>query len=173
MPVPFGAHFLMLGYPDRSLEEATDAAKAADALGHPLTLTQTLSYCCATVHVFRHEPSAAAAYAERALRICEEQRTRQYHGCALYIIGWALSASGEKEKGLAQIAQGLESYGIGVNRHILLTLQADAQLAIGEPEAALASAASGLKEVEKSEGAPFEAETLAPQGRGIARRRRD
>ena len=81
--------------------------------------------------------------------------------------GWALSASGEKEKGLAQIAQGLESYGIGVNRHILLTLQADAQLAIGEPEAALASAASGLKEVEKLGGASFEAELHRLKGEAL------
>jgi predicted ATPase len=156
----------MLGYPDRSLAELRAAVRSAETLGHPLTLANTLCWA-AFVHILRHEPSAAAAYAERALRICEEQRTRQYHGVALCIIGWALSASGEKEKGLAQIAQGLESYGIGVNRHILLTLQADAQLAIGEPEAALASAASGLKEVEKSEGAPFEAELWRLRGEAL------
>ena len=37
---------------------------------------------------------------------------------------------------------------------MLLTLQADAQLAIGKPEAALASVAVGLKVVEKMGGAP-------------------
>ncbi len=37
---------------------------------------------------------------------------------------------------------------------MLLALQADAQLAIGKPEAALASVAAGLKAVEKMGGAP-------------------
>jgi predicted ATPase len=45
-----------------------------------------------------------------------------------------------------------------VSQHILLALQADAQLAIGKPEAALASVAAGLKAVEKMGGAPLEAE---------------
>jgi hypothetical protein len=54
-----------------------------------------------------------------------------------------------KREGLAQIGQGLDGY-LGVNQHILLALQADAQLASGKPEAALASVAAGLKAVEKT-----------------------
>jgi hypothetical protein len=41
-------------------------------------------------------------------------------------------------------------YGLGVNQHVLLALQADTQLAIGKPVAALASVAAGLKAVEKA-----------------------
>jgi predicted ATPase len=81
--------------------------------------------------------------------------------------GWALSASGESEKGLAQIGQGLDSYGLGGNQHILLALQADAQLASGKPEAALASVAAGLKAVEKMGGAPFEAELHRLRGEAL------
>ena len=105
--------------------------------------------------------------------------------------GWALSASGESEKGLAQIGQGLDSYGLGGNQHMLLALQADAQLASGKPEAALASVAAGLEAVEKAGGAPpleaelhrlrgeallagagtaSEAETAMQQGIDVARR---
>src|SRR6266566_2361174 len=100
----------MLGYPDRSLEELRAAVGSAETLGHPLTLAQTLCYGV-LIHVLRHEPPAASAYAERALRICEEQRISQYHAVALCLNGWALRASGESEKGLAQIAQGVDSYG--------------------------------------------------------------
>jgi tetratricopeptide (TPR) repeat protein len=139
----------MLGYPDRSFEELRAAVKSAETLGHPLTLAQTLCWG-ALVHIFRHEPSAAADYAGRALRICEEQRIQNYHGFALCENGWALGVSGESEKGLAQIGQGLDSYGLGVSQYILLALQADAQLAIGKPEAALESVAAGLKAVEKA-----------------------
>jgi tetratricopeptide (TPR) repeat protein len=131
----------MLGYPDRSLDELRTAVRSAETLGHPLTLAQTLCWA-AFVHIFRHEPPAAADYAERALRICEEHRIAQFHAYALCVNGWALGISGESEKGLAQIGQGLDSYGLGLWQHLLLALQADAQLAIGRPEAALASVAA-------------------------------
>ena len=68
------------------------------------------------------------------MRICEEHHIPQFYAIALCANGWALGVSGEGEKGLAQIAQGVESYGLGALRHVLLALQADAQLAIGKPE---------------------------------------
>ena len=142
----------MLGYPDRSLEELRAAVRSAETLGHPLTLAQALCYA-ALVHICRREPPAAADYAERALRISEEHRIAHHHAFALCENGWALRASGESEKGLAQIGQGLDVFGLGASQHFLLTLQADAQLAIGKPEAALASVAVGLKAVEKMGGA--------------------
>ena len=142
----------MLGYPDRSLDELRAAVRSAETLGHPLTLAQTLCWA-ALVHIFRHEPSAVADCAGRVLRICEEHRIAQYHAYALCENGWALAVSGESGKGLAQIRQGLDSYGLGGSQHMLLALQADAQLAIGKPEAALVSVAAGLKAVEKMGGA--------------------
>jgi tetratricopeptide (TPR) repeat protein len=157
----------MLGYPDRSLDELRAAVRSAETLGHPLTLALALCYG-ALVYIFRHEPSAAADYAERALRICEEHHIRNFHGYALCVNGWALAASGESDKGLAQIAQGVDGYGLGVNQHFLLALQADAQLAIGRPEAALASVAAGLKAVEKmGGGAPLEAELYRLKGEAL------
>jgi ATP/maltotriose-dependent transcriptional regulator MalT len=156
----------MLGYPDRSLEELAAAVRSAETLGHPLTLAQTLCYA-ALVHIYRHEPSAAADHAGRALRICEEQRIAQWHGPALCENGWALGASGEGEKGLAQIGQGLDGYGLGLWQHMLLALQADAQLAIGKPEAALVSVAAGLEMVEKTGGAPLEAELYRLRGEAL------
>jgi tetratricopeptide (TPR) repeat protein len=156
----------MLGHPDRSLDKLRAAVKSAETLGHPFTLAQTLSFV-AFVHILRREPSAAANCAERALRICEEQRIAQWHAFALCVNGWALGASGEREKGLAQIAQGVDSYGLGTFQHMLLALQADAQLAIGKPEAALASAGVGLKVVEKMGGAPLEAELYRLRGEAL------
>jgi adenylate cyclase len=131
-----------------------------------LTLAQTLCYA-AFVHIFRLEPPAAADYAERALRICEEHRIAQYHAVALCTQGWAFGASGGSEKGLAQIGQGVDSYGLGAAQHILLAFQADAQLAVGNPEAALASVAAGLKVVVKTGGAPLEAELHRLRGEAL------
>jgi tetratricopeptide (TPR) repeat protein len=156
----------MLGYPDRSLDELKAAVRSAETLGHPYTLAQTLCWA-AFVHIFHHEPSAAADCAGRALRICDEQRIAHYHAVALCVDGWALGASGESEKGLAQIRAGLDAFGLGVLQHMLLALQADAQLAIGKSEAALASAAAGLKAVEKMGGAPLEAELWRFKGEAL------
>jgi hypothetical protein len=142
----------MLGYPDRSLDELRTAVRSAEALGHPVTLAHTLCFV-ALVHIFRREPSAVADYAGRNLKICEEHHIAQFHAYALCEQGWALGVSGESEKGLAQIGQGVDSSGPGVLQHWLLALQADAQVAIGKPEAALASVAAGLKAVEKTGGA--------------------
>ena len=155
-----------LGYPDRSLDELRAAVRSAETLGHPYTLAQTLCQGAALVHIWRHEPSAAADCAGRALRICEEQRIAQHHGIALCADGWALAAFGESEKGLAQIGQGLDGY-LGTPQHMLLTLQADAQLASGQPEAALASVAAGLQAVEKMGGAALEAELYRLRGEAL------
>jgi tetratricopeptide (TPR) repeat protein len=156
----------MLGYPDRSLDELRAAVRSAETLGHPLTLATTLCWV-ALVHIFRRDPWAVADFAGRALKICEERRIAQYHAYALCADGWAIGASGESEKGLAQIAQGVESYGLGVGQHMMLALQADAQLAIGNPEAALASVAAGLEAVEKTGGAPLEAELHRLKGEAL------
>ncbi len=156
----------VLGYPDRSLDELRAAVRSAETLGHPVSLAQTLCLV-ALVHIFRHEPSAAADYAGRALRICEEQRIAQFHAVALCVDGWALAASGESEKGLARIRAGLDAFGLGASQHMLLALQADAQLAIGKPEAALASVVAGLKAVEKAGGAPLEAELHRLRGEAL------
>jgi predicted ATPase len=156
----------MHGYPDRSLEELRAAVRSAETLGHPYTLAQTLCFA-ALLHIFRHEPSAAADCAERALRICEEQRIAQWQAFALCAHGWALAVSGESEKGLAQVGQGVDGYSLGANQHVLLALQADAQLAVSKPEAALTSVIAGLKAVEKTGGAPLEAELYRFKGEAL------
>ena len=134
-------------------------------LGHPLTLAQTLCFA-ALIYMFRRDPSAVADFAGRALKICEEQRIAQYHAYAICADGWALGVSGESGKGLAQIAQGVGGYG-AAGLPILLALQADAQLASGKPEAALASVAAGLQAVKKMGGAPLEAELYRLRGEAL------
>ena len=156
----------MLGHPDRSLDELRAAVRSGETLGHPVTLAQTLCWA-ALVHIFRQEPSAAADCAERALKICEEHHIAHHHAYALCVDGWALSASGEGEEGLAQIRQGVDGFGLGASQHMLLALQADAQLATGKPEVALASVAAGLRAVEKMGGAPLEAELHRLRGEAL------
>jgi len=91
----------------------------------------------------------------------------EWQALALCMNGWALGISGESEKGLAQIAQGLDGYGAGSLQHLFLALQADAQLAIGKPEAAIEAVAAGLNGVEKTGGAPLEAQLHRLRGEAL------
>src|ERR1700758_856737 len=97
----------MLGYPDRSLDELRAVVGSAETIRHSVTLVRALCHA-ALVHSFRHEPSAVADHAERALRICEKRGIESLRGLALCANGWALGVSGESEEGLAQIAQALD-----------------------------------------------------------------
>jgi class 3 adenylate cyclase/tetratricopeptide (TPR) repeat protein len=156
----------MLGYPDQSLDELRAAVRSAETLGHPLTLAQVLCWV-SFIHIWRNEPPEVADYAGRALKLCEEYRIAQWHVFALCVDGWAVAVSGESEKGLAKIAQALNSYRLAANQNVLLAVQADAQLATGKPEAALASVVAGLEAVEKRGGAPFEAEFHRLKGEAL------
>jgi predicted ATPase len=78
-----------------------------------------------------------------------------------------LSASPAKREGTGPNSQGVDSFGTATWQHILLALQADAQLAIGKPESALASVAAGLEAVEKTGGAPLEAELYRLKGEAL------
>ena len=61
----------------------------------------------------------------------------------------------------------MDSFGLAAFQHVLLALQADAQLAIGIPEAALVSVAAGAQAVEKMGGAPLEAELYRLKGEAL------
>src|SRR6516162_8305595 len=69
-------------------------------------------------------------------------------------------------RGWPKLARGWTA-AVPIIQHILLALQADAQLASGKPEAALASVAAGLKAVEKMGGAPLEAELWRLRGEAL------
>jgi hypothetical protein len=108
-----------------------------------------------------------------ARRACSTSRSSRAAGvCSLR--GWmGARRLGRKREGLAQIGQGLDSYGLAANQHVLSALQADARLAIGKPEEVLASVAAGLKEKTGARCLKPSSIGSGAQGRGIARRRRD
>jgi predicted ATPase len=101
------------------------------------------------------------------LRICEEQRILEWQAFALCMNGWAVGVSGESEKGLTQIERGLDGYGAGSGQHLFLALQADAQLTVGKPEAALEAVAAGLRGIEKTGGGPLESQFHRLRGEAL------
>ena len=155
----------MLGYPDRSL--------GVEGSGRKRPRTRAPADPCPSAVSNRvraylsRRATAAADHAEQALRICDEHRIAGVQADALGVGGWARSASGEGEKGLALIAEAVERYGLGSDQHVLLALQADALLAVGKPNEALESVAAGLKVIEKMGGAQLEAELYRLKGEAL------
>ena len=104
----------MLGYPDRSLDELRAAVRSAETLGHPLTLAQTLCFAAASFTSFAMSHRRSPTMPDGLCGSARSTASRSCHAYALCANGWALGASGESEKGLAQIVQGVDSYGTGV-----------------------------------------------------------
>ena len=157
----------MLGYPDRSLDELRAAVGSAETLGHPLTLAQTLCFA-ALVHIFRHEPSAAAELCRTGFEDLRGAPHRAVFTRLPFARMDGRSAPPAKaRRGWPKSDKGWTSSVYGACQHMLLALQADAQLAIGKPEAALASVAAGLEAVEKTGGAPLEAELYRLRGEAL------
>ena len=95
-----------LGYPDQALPESDEALTLAQELAHPYSLALALDYT-AMLHQFRHEAHAARERAEAAMALCTEHGFAYYLAWATIIRGWALTAQGQREEGLAQMRQGL------------------------------------------------------------------
>jgi hypothetical protein len=95
-----------------------------------LTLTQTLCWA-ALVHIFRHEPSAAADHAGRALRICEEHRIAHFRAYALCADGWAQEAATLLAPILGWFTEGFDTADLQSARTLLADLTEPAIAAEG------------------------------------------
>ena len=96
----------LLGYPDRALRLCEEALALGDTLLHGQTRAWALSGK-AMVHHFRGEPLAAQHAAEAAIALSTEQQLALWAAYSPPVLGWALVAQGEKERGLAQTQAGL------------------------------------------------------------------
>jgi predicted ATPase len=95
-----------LGYPDQALTRSQEALTLAQELAHPFSLALALDYA-AMLHQFRHEAHAARERAEAAMALCTEHGFAYYLAWATIMRGWALTAQGQHDEGLAQMRQGL------------------------------------------------------------------
>jgi predicted ATPase/DNA-binding winged helix-turn-helix (wHTH) protein len=98
-----------LGYPDQAMQRCQEALTLAESLDHPQSLAWAYSFA-ATLHQLRRETRQAQERAEASIAICREQGYAFRLSRGMIIRGWALTAQGQVEEGMAQMQQGLADH---------------------------------------------------------------
>jgi predicted ATPase len=135
-----------LGYPEKAKQVCLDAISLAETVEHPFSLTLACSLA-ATVFAYRREPEEARKLGERVKNLVQEHGFVFYNGSANFALGWSSAASGQVEKGVAQMREGLavwEALGARVYRRAILIFIADLHLLSGN----LRRASSTIEEIE-------------------------
>jgi TOMM system kinase/cyclase fusion protein len=135
-----------LGYPDQAWRRSHEAVTLAQQMAHPFSLSYTLSVA-AIFHQFRREVRLTQERAEAAMSLATEQGFPHWMAVGSLMRGWALAHQGQAQEGIEQITQGLIAYratGAELLWLYFLSLLAEAQGTLGEPEAGLTALAEAL-----------------------------
>ena len=97
----------LVGYPDRAVAHAQKGLTLADTLSHPYSSAAAQCYA-AILHQFRGEPSAVAGQAEQLVAYCEEKQLPIWLMNATVLLGWALAALGQTEKGIEMMQAAID-----------------------------------------------------------------
>jgi predicted ATPase len=154
------------GYPDQALRQEQEALRLAQKLAHPFTLTCAMDWV-AWVHQFRREGPATQAQAEAAMPMASEHGFVQWLAQEQILRGWALAVQGQGEAGIAQMREGLTTWGtIGdkLYRPYQLLQLAEVYSTVGQAEEGLRVLAETRAAVPHSEGRFYEAELSRLEG---------
>src|SRR5262245_32688097 len=117
-----------LGYADQALEKMQTTLALARELAHPFSLAYAL-IAAAWLHQYRQEAQTTQAYAAEAVALSRAQGIPLREAQGTIMCGWALTAQGQREAGMAQMQQGLAAFrttGAELNQTYYLCLLAEA-----------------------------------------------
>jgi predicted ATPase len=130
----------MLGYPDQALQRSRETLARPQELSHAFSLAYALDFA-ARIHQLRREGQPTQAQAQALIALSREQGFTQRLATGTILWGWALTAQGQGEDGIAHIRQGLAAF-----RATGAELALPYYLALlGEAYGALGQAGEGLK----------------------------
>ena len=136
----FGCHAVWhLGDAGRAARLSEDGVRLAREGDDPFSLALALNYA-AMLRQFGRDHQAAGELAAAAIELCSEHHFAYYLAWATILQGWALTAEGRVDDGIARMRQGLadiEATGAGLRRPYYLALIADALANTGRPEEGL------------------------------------
>ncbi len=138
------------------------ALSLAAELDHPFSLAYANSLAASVHQVFR-EPDTVVQHAELAIAISEENGYPYWIAWSTALKGWAMSALGRHEDGIAAVDRGLEIYestGARQVRPYILTLLAEIQGRAGAPEAGLATLKAACRPGNDTDVIFYEAEAI-------------
>jgi TOMM system kinase/cyclase fusion protein len=156
----------ILGYPDQGLARNNEALTLAQQSAHPFSLSYALGHA-AIVHQFRREMHAVQERAEAVISLATDQGFPHWRAQGAILRGWTLAQQGQAQAGIEQIHQGLRAFraaGAENFRPYFLALLAEAQGAIGQPEAGLTVLTEALTLTETTGERWYEAELYRLKG---------
>jgi predicted ATPase len=156
----------LLGYPDQALERSNQGLTLAQNLEHPYTLARGL-YWTALLHQLRREWQVVSERAETMITVATAQQVALMLAVGPIMRGWALAMQGQGGEGLTQLCQGLDAYratGAAFQRPHFLSMLAEVQRSLGQPEAGLTALREALTLVETTGERYYEAELYRLQG---------
>jgi predicted ATPase len=161
-----------LGYPDSGLRAAETGLEHSRALGGMHTIAYSLCYLAAT-HYFRRDMGEALRRASESLELGRELGFATWVGIPRIIRGAALASGGEHAQGLEEITRGLEAHTAMeavAYQSFGLALRADAFLAAGRCDDALATLDRALATSERTGERFYLTELLRLKGEALASR---
>jgi predicted ATPase len=162
-----GLALMLLGYPEQAVRKSHEALTLARELSHPYSVAWALSYV-GFVHQLRQEGQAAQEWEEAAITFSTEQGYAQsWMAWQTILRGWALTAQGQREEGIAQMRHGLTAHlgtGMELWQPYFLALLAEAYGKGGRVEEGLTVLTEALALVDKTGERMYEAELYRLKG---------
>jgi class 3 adenylate cyclase/predicted ATPase len=155
-----------LGYPDQALRQNEEALGLARNLAHPYGLSHALATASVTNQLCR-EVALTQKQAEAMMTLSAEQDFAYMSAFSLLLRGWALTAQGHREAGIAEMRQGLvalQAPGAEHLRPYFLILLAEAYRAGGQIKEGLGALEDTQPAVAKSGSHFYEAELYRLKG---------
>jgi len=154
------------GYPDQALARSVEALALARTCSYGPSLAFSLTYT-AHLHQLRREPVLAAERAEAVIAVSTEHGLPYWLAWGTLLRGWAMSAQGNLQDGIAQMRLGLDAQraaGGEDQRPFSLALLADSYWRAGDRKAALGMLEEAMAIVEQSGEHCYEAELFRLTG---------
>lgn len=154
------------GHADRALVEAEHSIAIGRALGHPPSLAFALSYA-AILHQLRRDPARALPVVEELIALTEEEDVPLWFSLGRIVRGWAWSAEGRGDDGVAELRAGLhgwEATGADLARPHYVGLLAEALGVIGEVDEGLELLTTAGALIERTGQRAFEPERWRLEG---------
>jgi transcriptional regulator with AAA-type ATPase domain/tetratricopeptide (TPR) repeat protein len=167
-----------LGWADAVVGDLDGAARRAETAvrlsregGHPFSVALALFLAC-EVHEVRREPDVVRRLGDEMVDLSREYGFAFFVALGLSLAGWARSAGGEPESGVAMMQDGATLFRkvgqrVGLAHRARL---AEGLLATGAVEAALEVVADALEQRRQTEEHAFVAPLLSLQAEALARR---